>query len=271
MLRDQTMRDTVGAIFAEADVARCYHARPPYAPALYEHLLALVPGRRRALDLGCGPGKVAVVLAEHFDQVVALDPSEPMLATGQAADRGRHPNIAWTLGKGETYDDAGGFDVVAAGTSIHWPDHAVLFPKLVRWTPLLAIISQNDLAPAPCGEELWLEFLQRWLIRMAERTPGVRKPYDPAGFLAEGTRHEVWMDIAGRATFAHAWRQPLEEFVLGNHSRATWSRAAMGELAVEFDAELTALMQPFATDGVLELQMVSELTWGPPRATPKDQ
>ena len=59
--------------------------------------------------------------------------------------------------------------------------------------------------------------------------------------------------------------------MLGNHSRATWSRAAMGELGAEFDAELTALMQPFATDGMLELQMVSELTWGPPRATPKDQ
>ena len=99
MLRDQAMRDVVGAIFAEADVARCYHARPPYAPALCHRLLELVPGRHRALDLGCGPGKVAVVLAEHFDEVVALDPSEPMLAAGQAADEGRHPNIAWTRGK----------------------------------------------------------------------------------------------------------------------------------------------------------------------------
>jgi len=271
MHRDQSKRDTAGAIFAEEDVARCYHARPPYAPALYERLLALVPGRRRALDLGCGPGKVAVVLAEHFDEIVALDPSEPMLAVGQAADAGRHPNIAWTLGKGETYGDAGGFDLVTAGTSIHWPDHAVLFPKLARWTPLLAIISQNDLAPAPCGEDAWLGFLQRWLIRMAARTPGLRKPYDPAGFLAEGTRHEAWMDIAGRETFAHSCSQPLEDFVLGNHSRATWSRAAMGELAAEFDAELTALMQPFATDGMLELRMVSELSWGSPRTTPRDQ
>ena len=269
MLRDQAMRYTVGAIFAEEDVARCYYARPPYAPALYQRLLDLAPGRRRALDLGCGPGKVAVVLADHFDAVVALDPSEPMLAAGRAADAGRHPNIAWTLGRAETYEAGDGFDLVAAGTSIHWPDHAVLFPKLTRWTPLVAIISQNDLAPAPCDEDLWLEFLQRWLIRMAQRTPGVRKPYDPAGFTAEGTRHEAWMDIAGRETFAHSCRQPLEEFVLGNHSRATWSRAAMGELAAEFDAELTALMRPFAADGLLELRMVSELTWGTARATAK--
>jgi len=263
------MRDTVGAIFAEADVARCYHARPPYAPALYERVLALVPDRCRALDLGCGPGKVAIVLADHFDEVVALDPSGPMLAEGRAADAGRHPNIAWTLGKGETYQDDQGFDLVAAGTAIHWPDHAVLFPKLARWTPLLAIVSQDDLAPPPCGEAAWLDFLQRWLVRMSERTPGVRKPYDPAGFAAEGARHEAWMEIAGRETFVHGWRQPLDEFVLGNHSRATWSRAAMGELAAAFDSELAELMSPYAIDGMLELQMVSELTWGTPRSTPR--
>ncbi len=43
----------------------------------------------------------------------------------------------------------------------------------------------------------------------------------------------------------------------------------MGELAAEFDAELTALMLPFTTDGLLELRMVSELTWGAPRSTPR--
>ncbi len=188
---------------------------------------------------------------------------------GGRSDAGRRPNVAWTLGKGEIYEDDRGFDLVTAGTSIHWPDHAVLFPKLARWTPLLAIVNQDDMAPPPCGQDAWLAFVRPWLVRMAERTPGVRKPYDPAGFLAEGTRHEAWMDIAGRENFAHAWRQPLDEFVLGNHSRATWSRAAMGELAAEFDAELAELMRPYAVDGMLELRMVSELTWGAPRATPR--
>jgi hypothetical protein len=44
----------------------------------------------------------------------------------------------------------------------------------------------------------------------------------------------------------------------------------MGEaLATEFDRELNDLMQPFATDGKLELAMVSELTWGAPRRKPR--
>jgi len=268
MHRDQAQRDAMGATFSEADVAACYAHRAPYAPALYDFLLGLTPGRHRALDLGCGPGKVARELAGHFEAVVALDPSPAMLAAGQAADGGQHGNIAWTLGRAEDLESAAGFDLVTAGSSIHWPDHAVLFPKLAGWTRTVAIISGDDPVRAPCGAEAWLTFLKRWLARMAEHTPGVRRAYDPVAAAAEATRHEAWMDIAGRESFAFTFPQRLEDFIEGQHSRATWSRAAMGEaLAGEFDAELDALMRPFAVDGMLALEMVSHLTWGAPRAT----
>ena len=60
------------------------------------------------------------------------------------------------------------------------------------------------------------------------------------------------------------------DFVICQHSRATWRRAAMGDaLAAEFDAALSALMRPFATDGMLELEIVSDLTWGAARSTPR--
>jgi SAM-dependent methyltransferase len=267
MHRDQTTRDAVGAIFGEADVVRCYAARPAYAPALYDALLTRVPGRRRALDLGCGPGKIAIVLADHFAEVVALDPSAGMIAAGKTADAGRHDNITWVPGTAEAYESDAGFDLVTAGTSIHWPDHAILFPKLARWTRLLAIISGDAPKIPPCGEDAWLDFLKRWLAVMAQRTPDVRRAYDPAGLAAEGRRHEAWMAIAGRERFAHTARQSVEDFVASQHSRATWSRAAMGEdLAGAFDQELDALMRPFATGGLLALELESALTWGTPLA-----
>jgi SAM-dependent methyltransferase len=272
MHRSQAQRDIVGATFAEADVAACYARRAPYAPALHDFLLTLVPGRGWALDLGCGPGKLAIALADHFAEVVALDPSAEMIAAGRAADAGRHGNIAWTLGRAEDYDSGAGFDLAAAGSSIHWPDHAVIFPKLAGWTTTLAIIHGDDPVRAPCGQEAWLAFLKRWLVRMAQRTPELRRPHDPAAAAAEATRHEAWMDIAGRERFAFSFHQGVEDFILGQHSRATWSRAAMGDaLAAEFDRELDALMRPFAVDGILALEMVSHLTWGAPRRTPRGQ
>ena len=49
-------RATGAAIFTQGDVVASYYARQPYAPAAYRALLAMVAGRSRALDLGCGPG-----------------------------------------------------------------------------------------------------------------------------------------------------------------------------------------------------------------------
>jgi SAM-dependent methyltransferase len=267
--RGQAERDAAGAIFAEADVVACYAARPPYAPALYQFLLTRVQGRGRLLDLGCGPGKIAIALADHFAEVVALDPSPGMLAAGWGMDGGRHPNITWVQAAAESYESDAGFDLVTAGTSIHWPDHARLFPKLARWTRTLAVIVGDGPARAPCGEEPWLAFLKRWLAIMAERTPQVRRAYDPVGFAAEGRRHEAWMDTAGRKRFAFAFEQSVEDFIACQHSRATWSRQAMGPaLSDAFDQELDALMRPFARDGILCLDMESELTWGAPRPSP---
>src|SRR6185312_6321948 len=143
LMSEQSERERGAAIFAAQDVAASYHGRPPYAPALYAALLALTPARTRALDLGCGPGKVARVLADHFAEVVALDRSAAMLSVGRAEDAGRHPNIRWVEARAEDYGDEAGFDLVVAGASIHWFDPAVLFPKLARWTPILATLNET--------------------------------------------------------------------------------------------------------------------------------
>lgn len=255
-------RRAVASAFADADVARCYAARPPYAPALYGFLLKQVPGRARALDLGCGPGKIARVLAGHFAEVVALDPSAAMIEAGRAADAGRHGGIRWVQATAEAYRSDTGFDLVTAGTSIHWLDHATVFPKLADWTSTVAIITGDEPAPAPCGDAAWAAFLARWIARLGGR-------YDPPGAAAEANRHEAWMEIAGRKTFPFTVRQGIADFITAQHSRATWSRTVMGDaLAAEFDRDLDALMRPFATEGQLELRMVSTLTWGRPRREP---
>ncbi len=267
----QAQRSLLGEAFQEADVARCYALRPPYAPALYESLFGKVAGRDRALDLGCGPGKIATVLADHFGQVVALDSSAAMLAAGRAADAGRHANIRWTRSRAEDYHWTGRYDIVTAGTSIHWLDHSRVFPKIANCAKTLAVITGDEPAPPPCGQEAWSVFLRPWLARLATSNPGVCREYDPAAIEWKAKRHEAWMDISGREQFAFTFRQSIADFIESQHSRATWSRAVMGNvLAKEFDQGLADLVRPCAMEGVLELHMMSELSWGTPRKTPRD-
>ncbi|TDQ52003.1 class I SAM-dependent methyltransferase [Actinorugispora endophytica] len=49
--------------------------------------LGIAHGRARALDFGCGAGRLSNALAAHFDRVVGVDISEPMLAEARRLDR----------------------------------------------------------------------------------------------------------------------------------------------------------------------------------------
>jgi SAM-dependent methyltransferase len=49
--------------------------------------LGIDPGRRRALDFGCGVGRLSQALAEHVDQVVGVDISPTMLEKARELDR----------------------------------------------------------------------------------------------------------------------------------------------------------------------------------------
>lgn len=49
--------------------------------------LGIHPGGGRALDFGCGAGRLSNALATHFDEVVGVDISEPMLTEARRLDR----------------------------------------------------------------------------------------------------------------------------------------------------------------------------------------
>ena len=64
--------------------------------AFYEEILKkenITP--KSAIDLACGTGSVALLLAEKYDRVLGMDMSEEMLtvASQRAAEQGRHPRF----------------------------------------------------------------------------------------------------------------------------------------------------------------------------------
>ena len=97
------------------------------------------------LDLGCGPGTVARALAPRFSRVVAVDPSEGMVA--QAAREARTPGdggggggpaiefrrgCAEALSAPELGLAPGSVDVAVAAQSAHWFDWPRAWPELAR-------------------------------------------------------------------------------------------------------------------------------------------
>jgi SAM-dependent methyltransferase len=247
-----------GNAFDDADVAKAYDFRPPYAPAMYDVLLGLVPRRRAMIDLGCGPGKIAAALADKFESVVGVDASGPMIA--RAAELYPLPNVRWMHAPAEDVPLPDPLDLATAGASIHWMKHDVLFPKLAARGALVAIVS-GDGPPAPPWQEDEARFLTKWLARIG-------LTYDRTRFVADGRKYEAWMDVTGRREFRFSFRQSVADYVECQHSRATFTRARMGEeIAAAFDAELTTVLASYARGGMIEYELVTDLTWGTARET----
>ena len=106
-------------------VAYYESARPPYGAAFFEAVALQMglDGSERLLDVGAGPGILAIGFSPYCREVVGVDPEPGMVeAAREAAERagvtvrfieGRFEDVAARLGA---------FDIVSIGRAIHWLD-----------------------------------------------------------------------------------------------------------------------------------------------------
>jgi SAM-dependent methyltransferase len=135
-----------------ATAARHYlRGRPPYSAQLLEVMQAEIglDGTGTLLDVGCGPGVLAVQLAPLFDTVIGIDPEPEMLARARRHAADHDVTARWIEARAE---DLATLDLPAArlvtfGQSIHWTDRQpvlALVQELLEVGGSVALIS-----PAP--------------------------------------------------------------------------------------------------------------------------
>ena len=110
----------------EGTAAYYRQGRNPYAPALADALAGHLhlEGRGHLLDVGCGPGTVALLFAHLFEGVIGLDPDPGMLAEAQRAGGDAHiTNAGWIRMRAEDLPGSlGTFRVISFAQSFHWMD-----------------------------------------------------------------------------------------------------------------------------------------------------
>jgi 2-polyprenyl-3-methyl-5-hydroxy-6-metoxy-1,4-benzoquinol methylase len=90
--------------------AHYLQGRPAYAAGLFPRIArtcGLGPDHR-VMDLGCGPGQIAMALAPFAGEVVGIDPEPEMLAV--AAETAERAGVRVALQQGSSYDLGPGRD-----------------------------------------------------------------------------------------------------------------------------------------------------------------
>jgi SAM-dependent methyltransferase len=101
--------------------------RPRYPKELFAWLASVSPGTSLAWDAGTGNGQAAVALAEHFDRVIATDPSSTQI--GQAIS---HPRVEYRIAAESAELDPASVDLATVAQALHWFDRPKFWAEVKR-------------------------------------------------------------------------------------------------------------------------------------------
>lgn len=118
--------------------AQAYAAfRPTYPPSLFGALAGAAPGRQLAWDVATGSGQAAVMLAGHFERVVATDASKD-----QVQHAPPHPRVEYRVEPAETSSLAdASVELVTIAQALHWFDLERFWAEVRRVTRRGALVA----------------------------------------------------------------------------------------------------------------------------------
>ncbi len=243
--------------------ARHYEqGRLPYAEGLADAFRDDLgaDGTGRLLDMGCGPGSIALRLAGRYREVVGLDPDPGMLReAGRLAAERRIANATFVQSRAEDPPgDLGLFDNVTFANSFHWMKRdtvaetvrtmltaggAVVHIDAVDESPE----QPTDRYPAPPHEAV-RDLVRRYLG--AERRAG-----QSTGFVSPGNEEAVWSaagydgpDIV-RVRDGRILDRTTDDVIAGTLSMSSSAPHLFGERLNAFENDLRALLQDASPAG----------------------
>ncbi|MCX5493281.1 methyltransferase domain-containing protein [Kaistia dalseonensis] len=226
--------------------------RPAYSARLFRRLAAWcgLEQQHGVLDLGCGPGQIAIALAPYAGRVVGLDPEPDMLAIARDSAEAAGLDIDWI--EGSSYDlspTLGRFHLVTMGRSFHWMDRVDTLKRLDGMTePGGAVVLMGDTHPA-VPDNGWYQPYQAIIERFA--TNQAEKKIRADWVSHEGVLLASPFASLDQIAVFERRQIDIETLVLRAHSMSSTAPARLGARADELAAAIRVEMAPFAANGLL--------------------
>lgn len=216
-------------------------------PSLFTDLVATLAPPGPILDLGCGPGSVALALAKRGRRVLAIDANADMIAAGraEAARRGCGTAIDWTCADVHALDDVPQVAAVTMADAFHWFDRTEVLATLERPVApggFLAVIMSFS---AGTTKAWWHPLTER----IVERHLGQARHAGPqATFAASaGGDHEAVLRASAFSDLTvirtdQRVRMDLDHLLGNQHTQAFSSPPVLAAQRADFDRDLRALL-----------------------------
>ncbi|MEU2561434.1 class I SAM-dependent methyltransferase [Streptomyces longispororuber] len=244
-----------------------YYARGrlPYAHGLADALAEALglDGRGRLLDVGCGPGTLALLLARWFGEVVGVDPDGGMIAEARSAAvaAGAAAKAAWLRARAEELPAGlGTFTVAVFGQSFHWMDRDLVARTvrgMLRPGGALAHVADAKAEPWPVEElphpavphAALDELVRRYLGPVRRAGRGVLPRGTPSGeaevFARAGFTGPECLVVPGGQVLRRTW----DDVVADVFSKSYSAPHLFGPRRSAFEADLRALLRTASPSG----------------------
>lgn len=239
--------------------------RAPYPSEVFGHIRAAfdLDGVSRVLDLGCGPGTLAIPLSSMVGEVVAVDPDCGMLAEGRrlARTRGRR-NIAWAQARAEELPfEPGAFRAVVMGQSFHWMDRDAVLDRLadvIEDGGGLALINPGKRRPQESWEDVALAVVTQYL--------GPRRRHPRAHPQGEHepslTRSAYFFDFTA-LEFPSELERDIPSIIGCLYSTTGAAKPLFGNRAAAFEKDLARALLGLEPSGVFKEKLETEVLIAP--------
>lgn len=233
--------------------AEFYRYREPYPDSFFQTVAAKLRLSKQTcmLDVGCGPGNLAIGFAHFAGCCLAIDLEPEMLRVARetASKAGVSIDFEQTpieeLKPGEKM-----FELITIGRAIHWFNHDTTLAVFERVVAAGGSIAVCNSAPTSAP---WAEKFRQ--VRRAWSSDADESRYRPdldQWFASSRFRKldEISVTEPNPVSIDHLIKRGL--------SYSITSPCALGDRRRDFEAELRSVLEPFASNGVIHEEVTAK-------------